>query len=212
LGDFGDEYGPKGLKGPIGPTSTDKGLKGPIGRDNLTKGAKGPKGDIGPVLVKNGPGDQGPTGPRGNKGPKGPIGRTGPTGPIGGQGPLGPKGPRGAQGVQGPQGPASDKRVKNNIKSLKGNLSKLKNIRGVKFTWKGGTNQRFNIKGNDIGFIAQEINQVIPDVVFTGEDGFLRLEYGKLVAVGIGSLQEQHTRITQLKERINILKSKVLNG
>ena len=44
------------------------------------------------------------------------------------------------------------------------------------------------------------------------EEGFLRLEYGKLVAVGIGSIQEQHTRITNIKERINILKSKVLNG
>ena len=114
--------------------------------------------------------------------------------------------------MAGPQGPASDKRLKNNIKSLKGNLSKLKLINGVKFTWKGGATKFDGSVGDDYGFIAQDIQKVIPEVVFNTESGYLKLDYGKLVAIGIGSIQEQHTRIESIKDRVNILKSKILNG
>ena len=99
-----------------------------------------------------------------------------------------------------------------NIKSLKGNLSKLKLIDGVKFTWKGGSTNFENNNGEDFGFIAQDIEKVIPEVVFNSESGYLKLEYGKLVAIGIGSVQEQNTRIDNMRDRINILKSKILNG
>ena len=49
-------------------------------------------------------------------------------------------------------------------------------------------------------------------MVFNSESGYLKLEYGKLVAIGIGSLQEQDTRIKNMKRRINLLKSEILNG
>ena len=82
----------------------------------------------------------------------------------------------------------------------------------MKFTWKGGSTNFENNYGEDFGFIAQDIEKVIPEVVFNSESGYLKLEYGKLVAIGIGSIQEQNTRIENIKDRINILKSKILNG
>ena len=174
-------------------------------------------GDRGPLGPKGEIGTKGPQGPTAIKGIKGIQGKKGPLG-IGGdtikglKGVNGPNGDIGPTGPQGSQGPASDRRLKDNIKTLKGNLSKLQLINGIRFTWKGGATKFSGRQGEDIGFIAQEIKIVVPEVVSTGEDGYLRVEYGKLVAIAIGGIQEQHTRILSIKERINLLKSEVLNG
>ena len=102
---------------------------------------------------------------------------------------------------------SSDMRLKTNVLSVSSVLDKILLLTPKKYTFKEDKNNSVKI-----GFIAQEVDKVVPEVVFTSEEGYLRLEYGKLVAVGIGSIQEQHTRIINMRERINLLKSKVLNG
>jgi hypothetical protein len=46
-------------------------------------------------------------------------------------------------------------------------------------------------------------------LVFTDEDGYKTLDYGQLVSIGIGAVQEQQKVIDLLLERINRLKSVV---
>ncbi|MCB0731345.1 MAG: tail fiber domain-containing protein, partial [Ignavibacteriae bacterium] len=58
-----------------------------------------------------------------------------------------------------------------------------------------------------IGVIAQEIEELIPEVVFTDEDGFKSVEYSKITAVLINAIQEQQEMIENLKSEINILKT-----
>jgi hypothetical protein len=60
--------------------------------------------------------------------------------------------------------------------------------------------------GESIGFIAQDLEKVIPELVFTDDDGFKSVEYGQLVSLGIGSIQEQQRTIDSIYERINKLK------
>ena len=58
---------------------------------------------------------------------------------------------------------------------------------------------------DDIGFIAQDVEEVIPEVVFTNSEGYKTLHYNKLVTVAIGSIQEQQTRINMMIEKLDFL-------
>jgi len=227
LGDASDK-GSVGSSGDLGPLASkgDKGIKGERGIDGNkgTEGEYGEKGPLGPQGPVNDKGQKGEKGEKGIKGLIGPIGPIGNKGPKGfNDGPQGDKGNKGTdqsdtnaekgeKGIIGDEGPASDERLKDNIKTLKGNLSRIQKIRGVQFTWKGEIKHSKLYRGKDIGFIAQEMDEVVPEVVMTRDDGYLTLEYGKLVAIGIGAIQEQDTRIKELKQRINLLKAKILNG
>jgi len=50
------------------------------------------------------------------------------------------------------------------------------------------------------------LEKVIPELVFTDEDGYKSVEYGQLVCLGIGSIQEQQKTIDSIYNRINKLK------
>ena len=60
-----------------------------------------------------------------------------------------------------------------------------------------------------IGFIAQDMLEVIPEVV-SGTEGALGLSYGQLTAVLVKAVQEQQVRIEELKARIEVLEAKQL--
>ena len=61
-----------------------------------------------------------------------------------------------------------------------------------------------------VGFIAQEVEMILPQVVWTEADGYKRLEYGLIVALCIGSIQEQQKKINSIYERIKEIKSKLI--
>jgi hypothetical protein len=170
-------------------------------------GAKGIKGNTGSSPT----GPPGPPGPPGATGPQGPQG---PQGPPGNQGPQGPQGPPGDKGVKGAKGPASDIRFKDNVKSLKGSMDRLLKLKGFYFDWKQDEALwKGNVrKGKEIGYIAQQVRKVVPEVVHESEDGFLKLQYDKMVTIAFGSIQEQQKVIEKMNERINILKAVVNNG
>jgi hypothetical protein len=182
-------------------------------------GAQGAPGTNGPT---GGQGAQGSTGSQGISGPVGPPGNPGPQGGQGAQGAQGNLGPtgtvQGAQGAQGAQGTPSDKRLKDNVVKLENVLQTTKRIEGVTFIW---DNEHFKIKdnksiavktafeGKSYGVIAQQIEEVVPSIVFTDDEGYKSVNYGLMVSLGIGSVQEQQHRINSIYERINILKDKI---
>jgi hypothetical protein len=61
--------------------------------------------------------------------------------------------------------PASDIRLKENISTIESALDKVISLRGVNFSWKEDSNSVMNI-----GFIAQEVEEVEPKLVFTNEN------------------------------------------
>jgi hypothetical protein len=112
-------------------------------------------------------------------------------------------------------GPPSDRRLKDNITPLTNVLEKTKLVQGVRFEWdsehekiKSNKSIRFQtaFSGESIGFIAQDLEKVIPELVFTDDDGYKSVEYGQLVSLGIGSIQEQQRTIDSIYVRINKLK------
>jgi hypothetical protein len=95
----------------------------------------------------------------------------------------------------------SDIRYKSNIKRLTGALDTVKQLKGVTYNYKG--NER-----TSIGFIAQEVEPILPEVVSTDADGFKSIGYANIVALLSEAIKEQQVMIEQLKARIDILESK----
>ena len=59
-----------------------------------------------------------------------------------------------------------------------------------------------------IGFIAQDVEEVIPELVTTSQKGMKGLSYGQLTSVLTKAIQEQQSQIEQLQAEINELKNK----
>jgi hypothetical protein len=93
----------------------------------------------------------------------------------------------------------SDVRLKENINTLTNALSNVILLRGVSFTWKTEPQM-----GQRIGFIAQEVEEVIPELVFTNEvDGFKGVNYAELTAVLVEAIKEQQQIIESLNTANN---------
>jgi hypothetical protein len=100
---------------------------------------------------------------------------------------------------------SSDARLKENVNTITGAIDKVKAMRPVNYTWihdgEGASNQ--------VGFIAQEMALVVPEVVDIPEDDEVHqgIQYGKLVPVLTAALQEALTKIETLESRIAALES-----
>lgn len=116
----------------------------------------------------------------------------------------------------------SDERLKTNIVSLEGSLEKVMRLRGVQYTWmenisvKSG-DQSFPIteglpKGPQIGFIAQEVEKVLPEVVKETSMGYKALEYHTLTALLVSAMQEQQEKIEELSNRLREISQQQSNG
>ena len=64
---------------------------------------------------------------------------------------------------------------------------------------------RFRFKGDDklhYGFIAQDVQKILPDVVDESTDGYLTLTYHELIAPLYALVQEQEKRIETLEKQL----------
>lgn len=93
---------------------------------------------------------------------------------------------------------SSDLTLKTNILPLRDNLSKVMRLRPVMFNWK----DKSKSQEREVGFIAQEVEKVIPEVVRTGPDGLKAVAYGNIVAVVVGAIQELYGEIKTLLARL----------
>jgi hypothetical protein len=74
-------------------------------------------------------------------------------------------------------------------------------LRGVNFTWKTEP-----AMGKRIGFIAQEVEAILPELVFTNEvDGFKGVQYSEMTAVLVEAIKEQQVIINELKQKVDAL-------
>ena len=107
----------------------------------------------------------------------------------------------------------SDERLKDNVTTIQNPLDKIKALRGVEYTWNAGSR---NGK-RDLGLIAQEVEEVIPEIVhehelplIDEESGtvYKTVDYEKMIAVLIEGMKEQQEQIDSLKAEIEVLKAK----
>ena len=96
----------------------------------------------------------------------------------------------------------SDQRIKTNIKTIENSLWKIQQLRGIEYT-------HITEGTRHIGLIAQEVENIIPEVVIEGERNDIKgVSYGNLVALLIEGMKEMKNEINNLNKRIEILENK----
>jgi len=96
---------------------------------------------------------------------------------------------------------ASDERLKTNVREIEYGLSTV-------LTTQPRHYERVDIDGTYIGFVAQELQTIIPEVVSGNPEKQLGVDYGSLVAVAFKAIQEQQAIIETLTNRITALEAK----
>jgi hypothetical protein len=110
----------------------------------------------------------------------------------------------------------SDARLKRDVETIESASEKVSRLRGVEYTWDKGSRK----DKREIGLIAQEVEEVIPEIVhehtlpiFRGLDdsstSYKTVDYEKIVALLIESNKEQQEIIAQLEERVIDLENRL---
>ncbi|MFH1460769.1 MAG: tail fiber domain-containing protein [Candidatus Omnitrophota bacterium] len=118
---------------------------------------------------------------------------------------------------------ASDERLKKNISTIDSALDKVMQLRGVNFEWdeavieekykckkeaKDKQNKtKYFTEGVQMGLIAQEVAEVIPEVVSTDGEHY-SICYASMVGILVEAVKEQQAQIQDLQQRVNYLEGK----
>jgi hypothetical protein len=111
---------------------------------------------------------------------------------------------------------SSDLRFKKNIKPIQNALDSVMKLKGVKYEWNefiNGIRDGYGLGTPIIGFIAQELEQVLPELVSKWKlnddmDDARAVDYPRLVVVLTEAIKEQQAQINDLKNRVTILENK----
>ncbi|MBY0111536.1 MAG: tail fiber domain-containing protein [Phycisphaerales bacterium] len=109
----------------------------------------------------------------------------------------------------------SSARWKSNIQTLHDPLATLNKLRGVSFDWSA-------TGSHDVGFIAEEVAQVMPEIVSTQDGKPVAMDYSRVVPLTVEAikvlrgenealkkeLEERDARLRRLEERLEKLESK----
>ena len=98
---------------------------------------------------------------------------------------------------------SSDRRLKENITPYVAGYSMLNGLMPSRYSWKDGRKS-----GWDMGLIAQDVQKIVPEAVTRGEDGYLAIDYAKLIVPVISVLKQQQQTIEALESRIDRLESR----
>ena len=93
----------------------------------------------------------------------------------------------------------SDERFKDNVIPIPDPIDKIKKIGGYEFDW----NDKSQYTGHDVGVLAQEVEQVLPEVVKTRYNGDKAVNYEKIIPLLIECIKSQQKQIDELKELVN---------
>jgi hypothetical protein len=94
----------------------------------------------------------------------------------------------------------SDKRLKSNIQPISSPLDKIKLLKGYTYN-RESTESTNKITSKYMGLIAQELENVIPEVISRDNDGFMSIAYGNLAGLFVEAIKELTTRIELLENR-----------
>ena len=100
---------------------------------------------------------------------------------------------------------SSDIKFKENVKDIDNALGKVDHIGGKTFDWTAdyikehGGEDGYFVQKHDIGVIAQDVKEVMPEAVREREDGSLAVDYPKLVSLAFAAIKELKAEIDELK-------------
>jgi len=92
---------------------------------------------------------------------------------------------------------SSDKRLKDNLKPIENSLDKVSKLSGYEFDW---NDKQETYQGKDVGVVAQEVEEVMPEIVTTRDNGYKAVKYEKIVPLLIEAIKELKEEIEELKK------------
>ncbi|MGB3181723.1 MAG: T9SS type A sorting domain-containing protein [Cyclobacteriaceae bacterium] len=102
----------------------------------------------------------------------------------------------------------SDERLKQDFRQVVGAMEMIDAMKPLSYTFDAQAAPQRNFKNQrTLGFKAQEIRSVLPEVVSEGEDGYLGINYDAIIPVLVAALQEQNQEIASLKEELQAVRN-----
>lgn len=92
----------------------------------------------------------------------------------------------------------SDRRLKKNIETIRDASAKVRALNGVEFDW-------IEDDSHSIGLIAQDVEQVAPDLVVTSDLGYKSVNYGNLVGLLVEAIKDLQDEVSALKKQLGDL-------
>ena len=104
----------------------------------------------------------------------------------------------------------SDERFKQNIQNIENPVEKLQQLNGVTYEYKAKEfpGRGFN-EQEQVGVIAQDVEKVFPQLVFTGTDGYKAVDYPKLIPLLIEAMKEQQKQIDAQQKQNNVQQQQI---
>ena len=100
---------------------------------------------------------------------------------------------------------SSDMRLKNNLQVIEGALDKIDGINGYEFDWNDKSPGWARQRGHDVGVVAQEVQKIHPEIVEERKNGYLGVDYKRLVPLLIQSVKELKQEIDEIKQKCDCL-------
>jgi len=94
----------------------------------------------------------------------------------------------------------SDIRLKHDVQKLDNSLEKILKLQGVSFIYNSDTTN-----SRQIGFVAQELEKLFPELVYTDENGYKGVTYANVTAVLVEGVKQQQKQIEDLNARLTAL-------
>lgn len=101
---------------------------------------------------------------------------------------------------------SSDAKMKEKVTPVQYGLKDVKALHPVSFNWRSDLQARLG-KQREIGFLAQDMQKIVPEIVGENHDHTLSVDYAKLVVVLTAAVQEQQAEIEALKGEVAALKT-----
>ena len=113
-------------------------------------------------------------------------------------------------------GTLSDRRLKQDLRAFEPGLNEVLQLRPVRFRYRDDSKRGLTSTHEEVGFIAQEVREVIPDAVTEGQDGYLSLKADPIHWAAINAIQELNTKLeeqraenAELKQRLEKLEQRM---
>ena len=97
---------------------------------------------------------------------------------------------------------SSDRRLKDNIVNIENPIEKVQKLNGVTWDWNSNADELQQSLPN-VGVIAQEVEEVFPQLVHDRDNGYKGVDYAKLTGLLIEAIKEQQKQIDELKSKLN---------
>lgn len=105
----------------------------------------------------------------------------------------------------------SDASLKTDVRNLATASDRLKSLRPVSYKLKPNVKEEGEKTGKEegeqMGFIAQEMQEIFPEIVVADKNGVLGIRYTELIPVLVKAFQEQQQVIDDLKARVDALEA-----